>query len=453
MNANYQEMDLKELIGSIKKNWWILLVLMLVGIGVSYIVSVEFITPLYQADTTLFIGSEENSLGISLSDLNRNNQLIEDYRNLAETRLVIESVISAVDYNVTVKEFRERMDIQVIEDSRLFVVSYRSENRFIATDVANELGKQLSLVVLEIVGVKNIRIIDPAIVPEKAVEPNVMRNSAFGGMTGIVVGMIITLILILRDDKILDKSFVEEVVQVPIIGSIPSYDEKSSSIFSNTFYVKNIPNYYISECYKMLRSNITYLSMQNNSKVLMFTSSSMSEGKTTTITNLAVSMAKEGKRILLIDADLRRPNIHKRFELRQNPGLTSLLLSRAEFSRTIRRVDSIQNLDILTSGSIPPSPDLLLGSVAFKTLVNEVREEYDYILIDTTPTLIVSDAIVVTRVVDDVILVVAMEQARKTDIVNAVSSLNNVGISLAAVVTTKEKIQTKDKYYGDYLSK
>ncbi len=450
MGTEYQELDLKELFKSIKQHWWIVVLATIIGIGISYSVSVYFVTPLYQADTTLFIGSEENTLGISLSDLNRNNQLIEDYRNLAETRLIIESVTEAVRHNVTVKEFRKRMGITVIEDSRLFVVSYRNENPMVATTVANELGKQLSIVVLEIVGVKNIRIIDPAIIPDEPVEPNMVRNMGFGGLSGLAIGLLISFVLFVKDDKVVDKMMVETLVGAPIIGSIPIYDEKADWVASNKLYVKHIPNHFISERYKMFRSNISYLSRQKKSKVFMFTSCSTGEGKTTTITNLAFSLANEGKKVLLIDGDLRRPSVHRRFSLRQNPGLTNLLLSTLDFQKTVKHIDGVDNLDVLTSGSIPPSPDLLLGSEAFATLINQVREIYDFVLIDSTPTLVVSDAIVLSRTVDDVIFVVAMEETLKSDIVNAVRSLKGIGIDLAGVVTTKEKQLSKEKYYGGY---
>lgn len=450
MAKEYQEFDIGELFKEMKRFWWLLIIMMLLSGLTTYLVSDYLITPLYQAEITLFIGSEENSLGISLSDLNRNNQLIEDYRNIAESRLIINSVLTGLNLDIPISEFRDNMSITVVDDSRLFIVGYKHKDPNTAKLISNELGKQLSVAVVEIVGVKNIRVIDMAILPLKPLSPNIPKNTVFGSLTGLVLALISILIIFLNDDKVSDKSFLEDVIAAPVIGSIPMYVDKHLDT-KKMLYMKDLPHHYISECYKMLRSNIAYVTEKNDSKVIMFTSSAASEGKTTTITNLAIAFANEGKKVLVVDADLRRPQVHNRFGLRQTPGLTNLLYSKHALDRIIKPVPNVNNLHVITSGSIPPTPDLILGSSGFETLIVNAKEKFDYILIDVTPTLIVSDAVILARLADEVIFVVAMNETKKTNVELSKDALKKVGINFSGIVTTKEKQGNVNKKYGYYL--
>ena len=242
MDGVYQEIDLRELGKSFRKKWWIVFIATILALVLTYFATERLMVPMYKADTTLFIGSEENNIGISLNDLTRNTRLIEDYQNLAKTRLIIESVLETLNYDISIKEFQKRMDIKVIDNSRLFVVSYSSENPVVSAEIANELANQLSFSVLEIVGVRNIRIIDEAIVPTEPDTPNLFKNLVFGGLTGCVLGIIFVLIAVLRNDKITDIGTVEKIVRAPIIGKIPRFIDKTKWVTDLNLYIKTMPN-------------------------------------------------------------------------------------------------------------------------------------------------------------------------------------------------------------------
>ena len=451
MQGQYQEIDLKEILDNMVKRWWLILMLCILGALLAFIISDQVIDPIYQADTTLFIGNEQNDIdiGISLSDLNRNSGLIKDYQNIAKTRLIIEEVMKQLGVSIPIKEFREGMKIFTVDDSRLFIVSYTSNNAQFSANAANEIAKQLSLAVGEIVGVENIRVLDKALVPDQPISPNIIKNTILGGLIGIVISMMINLILFLANDTIIKKEEIEKAIDLPVIGEIPKFFQNIDG--GDRLVTKTEPNSYIAECYKILRSNINYLNYDGKNQVIMVTSSASFEGKTTTISNLALSMARDGKKTLLIDGDLRRPQTHTVFSFKQIPGLTNILFGQNSLEETVNHINGIDNLDVLTSGALPPAPDELLGTDLFKNLIQQARGKYDFILIDAPPVLSVSDASVLAQIVDATIVVVATKQTKKSDIISAKTALDHVGAKIIGSILTKKKVDKKG-YYSDYYN-
>lgn len=214
------------------------------------------------------------------------------------------------------------------------------------------------------------------------------------------------------------------------------------------------PNSFITERYKMLRTNINYLNVDRNTKVVMITSSVSEEGKSTTVSNLAVTMAQDGKRVLVIDADLRRPKIHEIFQLSQMPGVTDVVYDSLFISEAIKSYKKVNKLDILTAGKLPISASEFIGSEAFKNLIFEMKELYDIVLIDVPPVLSVSDAVIISQFVDGVILTVAANQTKKKLIVRSIKALNAVNANIIGTILTKvdKKIQ-KDYYKDNYYYK
>jgi len=445
-NQNY--IDFNELLKSLTHYKWLIIFFTVIGILFSYYLSTEVITPMYKGETTLFIGKEENDIGISLNELNRNNVLINDYKNIAQSRLIINQVMKNLEISIELDKFRKRMAIEVLDDSRLFIVSYKSESPKIARNVANELAEQLSVGVLEIVGIKNIRIIDKALIPKEYETPNVLKNTVFGGIIGLVTSLIVFLILFVKNDTIRDIELIERTLKIPLIGSIPSLTKSRSKKKENST-MSFEENSYFSESYKMLRSNINYIKSSQDSKILMFTSSATSEGKSTTIGNLAVSMANEGKKVLLIDGDLRKPKLHENFNLKQIPGLTTILYQEKKINEVINKILGKEYLEILTSGPLPPSPDVILGSDAFKSFLKEIKNNYDYILIDAPPVLYVSDPIVLSQMVDGIVLVAAINETSKKDLKRSKAMLEKVGANIIGLILTKTSHDYEKSYYYD----
>ncbi|KRF21596.1 CpsD/CapB family tyrosine-protein kinase [Paenibacillus sp. Soil787] len=206
----------------------------------------------------------------------------------------------------------------------------------------------------------------------------------------------------------------------------------------------------ISEGYRTLRTNIQFSSVDKHYQTLMITSSEPMEGKSTTINNLAVVYAQMNKKVLLIDADLRKPTAHHTFQVSNRHGLTDLITNQCSLEMAIKETD-IPNLYILTAGSIPPNPSEILASQKMSGQLDELKELFDFILIDTPPVLAVSDAQIIATKCDGVILVVDAGKVKRELVQKAKSSLEFVKAHILGVVLNKisqKEIANSYSYYG-----
>ncbi len=208
------------------------------------------------------------------------------------------------------------------------------------------------------------------------------------------------------------------------------------------------PASFITESYKLLRTNLNFKNMNNHYQVMLVTSAGKEEGKSTTISNLAVTFAQADKRVLLIDADLRLPHISTIFNInRRKNGLSNMLVDELPLESLVNKIESLDKLEILTAGNKHVSPTELLNSEAFETFIKQCRQEYDVILIDTPPVLSFADASIISKVVDGVLLVVAANETKKATIIEAKKNLDKVGATVIGVILTKVKFKKNANYY------
>ncbi len=205
----------------------------------------------------------------------------------------------------------------------------------------------------------------------------------------------------------------------------------------------------VAEAFRTLRTNIQFSNIDKNIKTITITSSGPAEGKSTVITNLAVTMAKGNKKVLLIDADFRKPRLNAFFGLSRHIGVTNVLAEDIEYKEVVQQTD-IENLDFLASGPIPPNPSELLGSNKMKEFVQKVKEDYDIVLIDAPPVGLVTDAAVLSTIVDGTILVCAVGQANIQAARNAKLLLEKVNANILGVVMNKVPVKGGGYYKYHY---
>lgn len=215
------------------------------------------------------------------------------------------------------------------------------------------------------------------------------------------------------------------------------------------FIVSKDPKSIAAENYRILRTNIQYSSFDNEIKRILVTSSVPGEGKSTTVGNLALTFAQDEKKTIIIDCDLRKPTIHKRFNISNTFGLSDVMLDHKTISKAIHNVD--KNLYVLPSGKIPPNPSEMLGSKTLDTLLDELSKLYDVIIIDSPPLLAVTDAQILSKKVDGTVLVVRSNFTKKDSVLAAKEVLNKVKANILGAVLTRadEKKHGYYYYYGN----
>lgn len=202
----------------------------------------------------------------------------------------------------------------------------------------------------------------------------------------------------------------------------------------------------VSEQYRTIRTNISFSAIDGEIKTLMFTSTAPGEGKTTTASNIAVVFAQQGKKVLLVDADLRKPTIHYTFNSMNNKGLTGVLTKQATLEEAVVP-GGVDNLTILTSGPIPPNPAEMLSSKAFQVFFEKIKKEFDVVIFDTPPILAVTDGQIIANKCDGTILVVSAGKTEKAEALKAKELLEKAKGKLLGVILNNKKQRESHYYY------
>jgi succinoglycan biosynthesis transport protein ExoP len=300
-----------------------------------------------------------------------------------------------------------------------------------------------------------IQVVETATVATR-VGVTIRQKATIGLLVGLFLGVVIAFFLEYLDQTIKTSADVERALEIPVLGLIPLdprglHEGRHDGRLRGTIplVLRNAPDDPTSEAFRALRTNVTFVSAEQRAlQVICVTSPGPREGKSTTAANLAVTLAQQGAHTLLADADLRRPMVHRAFNLVQEPGLTDILVGTATLREAVRP-NVIPSLDVLPGGALPPNPSELLGSEAMHRLLRELRAQYDNIIFDTPPALAVTDATVLGTSADAVILVLRAGETEETSARRAVDVFRRVQVRVAGSVLNGVEKQ-HDRYYQYY---
>ena len=305
----------------------------------------------------------------------------------------------------------------------------------------------------------NFRIINAARVPTAPSEPNIPRNLAFALVIGAISGIGLAFLLENMDNTVRTPEQAQALSALPSLGMIPLGSKSTNrglpgsrlALTASKEAVEMVtqvrPQSQMAESYRALRTSLLLSNLGAPPKVIMVTSARPQEGKTTTSINTAIVLAQKGVRVLLIDADLRRPSVHKTLGMGPRSGLSNVLTGTATVQQTITTSPVLPNLFILPAGTPPPNPAELLASANMRDLIAELREQYDHIVIDTPPTLSVTDAVVLSPRADATILVIRSGQTTKQALRRARDILMQVNAHVAGVLLNAVDLTSPDYYY------
>jgi polysaccharide biosynthesis transport protein len=296
----------------------------------------------------------------------------------------------------------------------------------------------------------NIRVVEKAEVPQAPVFPRRARNLQLALLLGLAAGIALCLLFEHFDSTLKTPEDVKLHLGLPFLGMVPDVGAEPlpDGPRKAPLFLKD-PRSKVSESYRVLRTNLIFSSAERSGRAVIVSSASPGEGKTTTAANLAACLAQNGARVLVVDADLRRPTLHLHFGVGTTPGLSDVIVGKCEVADAIQS-SGFKGLRILTCGYIPPDPAELLGSARMKDVVRAVRGLYDWVLVDTPPLLAMADAAVLCSLADGVVLVVGAEISGKPAIQRAIEQVRSVGGRITGVVLNKVDLERNSFYYGQY---
>jgi len=291
--------------------------------------------------------------------------------------------------------------------------------------------------------------VETATKPTSPISPKPIQSAMLGAAIGLFVTAGVAFLVEFLDDTLKTPDEIKDVLDKPVIGFIGELKHNSNQDEDSLgVYVAKNPRSPVAEAFRSLRTNLEYSSVDNPIRTMLITSPGESEGKSTIATNLAIIEAQSGKNVMIIDADMRRPKVHVLFNKSNRRGLSDVITGKLGIDDVVKTYDQIDNLSIITCGTIPPNPSELLGSERMSQTLQDLVERFDLVIIDTPP-MIVSDAQILSGKVDGVIFVVIPGQTRAIAALRPIEELNRIGSHVLGIVANKIP-KSRSDYYGGY---
>ena len=446
-------MELTDYLRILRKYWVLIVALALVGVAAAAAYSLAK-TPEYSSSAKVFVSTQSSD---SVSELAQGNsysqQRVKTYVNLVSTPIVLQPVIAALELDITSNQLGGQISAVATPDTTIIQITATSEDPVLAAELANTTAESLTGVVAKIEStddgasspVKLTRV-QEANVPTKPGSPNVPLNLALGILIGLALGLAFAILRTTLDTRIRNERDVELVTDIPLMGGI-AFDPKAKQ---RPLIVQADPKSPRAESFRSLRTNLQFLDVSDQPRSYVITSSIQSEGKSTTAANLAIALADAGHRVIIIDADLRRPKLASYFDLEGAVGLSDVLIRRATLEDTMQPWGR-GALTVLPAGAIPPNPSELLGSSVMQKLISGLEKQFDYVLIDAPPLLPVTDGALLARHTGGALVIVAAGRTHKNQLKGALESLTHVNASVSGLVMTMVPTKGPDAYgYSRY---
>jgi len=422
----------------------------------------SFTTPTYESTTRLFVSTSGTE---SAADLLTGNsftqQRVKSYADIVTSPAVLDAVVAELSLQNEADKLPDRIATSVPLNTVILEITVSDPSPYKAASIANSVANSLENVVTNLETVDptlaspvKLSVIQPGQAAKVPASPRPLLNLALGALIGLALGFGAAL---LRESLDLRIRSVEDIPEkeeggVNVLGGIV-FDQNADS---NPLIVHTSPKSTRAEAFRQLRTNIQFVEAAEDRKSIVVTSSIPSEGKSSTIANLAIAMADTGAKVLLVDCDLRKPKMHKYFSVEGAVGLTNLLIGQVKPADVIQRWGR-KHLDLLPAGQVPPNPSELLGSEAMKKFLAKAEKDYDVVLIDSAPLLPVTDAAILSKMTGGVAVVVAVGKTTKPQLSAALGHIDAIGGKILGFVMNKIPTKGVDAYryrysykYGSY---
>jgi capsular exopolysaccharide synthesis family protein len=428
-------MNPRDYVRAIRRRWWLVLGSVVVALGVAAAITV-FTPPRYEASVTFFVSAQTKG-GVTdayQGDL-FSQQRVASYVDLLTSDRLARQIVRRGDTGLTTAQVQERIGARAVPNTVLLKATVTDGNRQRALRLTEELA--VSSVRVEVIAGPQLG--------AAPVAPTPVRNAALGLAVGLIAGIALAALREATDTTVKDGAGLAEQIGAPLLAAVP-LDPRARKepliVAGSTHSVR-------AEAIRRLRTNLQFIDVDGPVRTVVLTSAGPAEGKSTTVCNLAIVLAETGRKVLLVDADLRRPSLADYFGLEGAVGLTNVLVGQAKLDSALQTWGSIT---VLPSGTIPPNPSELLGSRNMTELMKKLQERFDAVIVDAPPLLPVTDAAVLASIVDGTVLVARAGRTTAAQLKVATEALRSVGARILGCVLNMQRLRGADAY-GYYAYK
>lgn len=452
-------MDLRDLLSVLRARWIVIVTASLIGgliaLGISLLAS-----PSYQAKIQFYVtvAGGENAAAAAYQGSLGAQQRVQSYAALIKSTDIARDVINASGTDLSANEVAGKIAATADAKTVLLNVSVTDSEPQRALEIAEGLGEVLPEAINRLEtpdgggpALAKLTVVNPPSLPASPVAPKAEQNVAIGLILGLLSGLGIALLVNALDRRIKSKEQLESITGKPVVGSIPfrtDMDKKHGAEHIVPFREGHSP---AAESFRRLRTNLQFLNVDNPARVFVLTSSVAMEGKSETSINLSLALAEAGNKVLLVEADLRRPLVVSYMEMPDRVGLTNILSGQAKFADVVQETRH-DGVDLLACGPLPPNPSELIASDMARRLFEDLRKDYDYVIIDSPPLIPVTDGALLAKITDGAILVVRSNRTTSDQVAQAVDNLQKADATLLGLVTVANRPAKKgsSSYYDSY---
>lgn len=451
-------MDLRDLLSVLRARWIVIVAATLIGgllaLGMSLLTP-----PSYQAKVQFYVtvaggdsaaAAYQGSLGAQ--------QRVQSYAALVKSTDITQQVVDTAGADLAPTRVAGQTTATADAKTVLLNVAVTDSDPQRALQLAEGFGEVLPEAINRLEtpdgggpALAKLTVVNPPALPTSPIAPKTEQNVAIGIVLGLLAGIGVALLINAFDRRVKSSEQLESIAGKPVVGSIPfrkAEDKERSAEHIVPFREGHSP---AAEAFRRLRTNLQFLNVDNPPRVFVLTSSVATEGKSETAINLSLALAESGNRVLLIEADLRRPLVVSYMSMPDKVGLTNILSGQAEFADVVQETRH-DGVDLLACGPLPPNPSELLASDMARHLIDELRSKYDYVIIDSPPLLPVTDGALLARITDGALLVVRSHRTTADQVAQAVDNLAKADATLLGIVTVANKPAKKGSagYYDSY---
>ncbi|MFC0672802.1 polysaccharide biosynthesis tyrosine autokinase [Brachybacterium hainanense] len=404
--------------------------------------------PQYEASASLFVRTTTSG---SISDrsvaADYARGQITTYADLATTPLVLDPVIEELALPTSSPALARSVSAAVPQDTSLIVVTARAGTPGDSAALADAVAASLRTQVEDLEGPTSVEltVVTPATVPDRQASPDVLQNIVLGAVAAVLAALLAALVRDLLDTRVRTAEDIRRLTDAPLLAAVPTVRRPEALVALTDRDAQGI----LAEAYRELRTNLRFLEMRGRSRSLLVTSSREGEGKTTTAINLAAALARADQRVLLVDADLRDPSVHRRLGLEGGAGLSTLLIGDAELEDLVQPL-ALANLTVLASGPVPPNPSELLDSDQMTAFLAEATGRYDIVVLDSAPLLAVTDATAIALRVSGTAFVTGSGSVSRAQLALALHKLLLVQARVLGIVLNRTPRSERTPYEDVY---